>query len=96
LSEIHFPLDVKLKLTTLDLGYNDLVELPDSMDQLTCLRTLRLANNFLSVVPMRICCHESLNRLDVTSNPVRTPPLDVCERGVHAMKRFYVKAKTTP
>ena len=35
------------KLETLDLGYNDIVWLPNELDQLKSLRTLKVMNNFL-------------------------------------------------
>jgi Leucine-rich repeat (LRR) protein len=93
-SEIIIPINPKLlsKLETLDLGYNDIIHLPGELDQLKSLRTLKLMNNFLSIVPMRVC-DINLKILDVASNPVTTPPLDTCERGICSMKRYWAQIR---
>lgn len=76
------------KLETLNLGYNDLAYLPDDLDQLKALRTLKVMNNFLEKVPMRVCDMD-LRTIDVSSNPVIQPPIETCERGICGMKRYY-------
>jgi hypothetical protein len=76
------------KLETLNLGYNDLAYLPDDLDQLKALRTLKAMNNFLEKIPMRVCDME-LRTIDVSSNPVIQPPIETCERGICGMKRYY-------
>jgi hypothetical protein len=76
------------KLETLNLGYNDLAYLPDELDQLKALRTLKVMNNFLEKVPMRVCDMD-LRTIDVSSNPVIQPPIETCERGICGMKRYY-------
>ena len=76
------------KLETLNLGYNDLAFLPDDLDQLPSLKTLKVMNNFLEKVPMRVCDMD-LRHIDVSSNPVVQPPIETCERGICSMKRYY-------
>jgi hypothetical protein len=76
------------KLEILNLGYNDLAYLPDDLDQLKALRTLKVMNNFLEKVPMRVCDMD-LRTIDVSSNPVIQPPIETCERGICGMKRYY-------
>lgn len=76
------------KLETLNLGYNDLSYLPDDLDLLKSLRTLKVMNNFLEKVPMRVCDMD-LRMIDVSSNPVIQPPIETCERGISSMKRYY-------
>jgi GTPase SAR1 family protein len=76
------------KLETLNLGYNDLAFLPDDLDQLPALKTLKVMNNFLEKVPMRVCDMD-LRHIDVSSNPVVQPPIETCERGICSMKRYY-------
>ena len=76
------------KLETLNLGYNDLAFLPDELDQLTALKTLKVMNNYLEKVPMRVCDMD-LRVIDVSSNPVVQPPIETCERGICSMKRYY-------
>jgi Leucine-rich repeat (LRR) protein len=90
LVEIVIPSNPKVlsKLQILNVGYNDLTDLPDELDQLKALRVLKLMNNFLEKVPMRVCDME-LRQIDVSSNPVIQPPIETCERGICSMKRYY-------
>jgi hypothetical protein len=76
------------KLENLNLGYNDLAYLPDELDQLKSLKSLKLMNNFLEKVPMRVC-EMDLKTIDVSFNPVIQPPLETCERGIFSMRRYY-------
>lgn len=76
------------KLEVLNLGYNDLAYLPDELDQLRNLKSLKLMNNFLEKVPMRVC-EMDLKAIDVSFNPVIQPPLETCERGISSMRRYY-------
>ena len=89
-AEIIIPDNPKLlsKLEILDLGYNDLVWLPEDLDQLKALRVLKLMNNFLARVPMRVCDMD-LKTIDVSSNPVTEPPIETCERGICSMRRYW-------
>eukprot|EP00544_Gedaniella_sp_CCMP2646_P006684 CAMPEP_0202493774 /NCGR_PEP_ID=MMETSP1361-20130828/9983_1 /ASSEMBLY_ACC=CAM_ASM_000849 /TAXON_ID=210615 /ORGANISM="Staurosira complex sp., Strain CCMP2646" /LENGTH=513 /DNA_ID=CAMNT_0049124127 /DNA_START=69 /DNA_END=1610 /DNA_ORIENTATION=+ len=89
-SEIIVPQNTGLlsKLETLNLGYNDLAYLPDELDQLKALRTLKLMRNFLERIPMRVC-NMDIKDIDVSSNPLIQPPIETCERGMRSMKRYY-------
>jgi GTPase SAR1 family protein len=89
-SAIVVPHNPKLltKLETLNLGYNDLAYIPEELDRLKALRTLKVMNNFLEKIPMRVCDME-LKTIDVSSNPVIQPPIETCERGICSMKRYY-------
>jgi len=89
-AEIIIPDNPKLlsKLEHLNLGYNDLVWLPDDLDQLKALRVLKVMNNFLAKVPMRVCNME-LKTIDVSSNPITEPPIETCERGICSMRRYW-------
>jgi GTPase SAR1 family protein len=79
---------VLAKLETLNLGYNDLAYIPEELDRLKALRILKVMNNFLEKIPMRVCDME-LKSIDVSSNPVIQPPIETCERGIGSMKRYY-------
>jgi len=92
LSEIHLPSNAELllrNLKTLDLGLNDLVFLPDGLDRLPALRTLRAQNNYLYTIPAKICAMKSLKCIDVACNPVLEPPNETCDRGLYAMNRYW-------
>ena len=80
------------KLEILNLGYNDISYLPDELDQLRSLRVLKVRNNFLSKVPMRVCDMD-LKSIEVSSNPISVPPLETCERGIGSMKRYYQQVR---
>lgn len=81
------------KLQVLNIGYNDLTRLPEGLDQLKGLRILKVMNNFLEVIPGRIC-EMALRAIDVSSNPILQPPVETCERGLRAMKRYYRVQRT--
>lgn len=76
------------KLETLDLGYNELIYLPDELDQVKSLRHLKVVHNCLQTVSMRIC-EMDLKTIEVSSNPITEPPSDDCERGVCTMRRYW-------
>ncbi|GKY97822.1 hypothetical protein MPSEU_000740300 [Mayamaea pseudoterrestris] len=90
IAEIIIPANPKLlsKLEILNLGYNDLAFLPDDLDQITSLRTLKVMNNFLEKISSRVCDMD-IRTIDVSSNPVIQPPIETCERGICSMKRYY-------
>ena len=76
-------------LEYLSLAYNHISELPAGLTRLFSLKTLRLPNNYITHVPRDICKME-LSELDVTMNPIIQPPLADCERGIAAMRRYFV------
>ena len=85
------PSDILLlsKLEYLDVGYNQLTEIPNEWATLQSLKTLKCMNNLIEVVPAAICETDVLRVLDVSSNPLVQPPLETCERGLHSMRRYY-------
>lgn len=83
----HNP-QVLSKLDSLNVGYNDLAYLPEELDQLKALRTLKVQRNFLERIPMRVC-EMDIKVIDVSSNPIISPPIETCERGMCSMKRYY-------
>jgi hypothetical protein len=54
-SEINIPQKpgILSKLETLNLGYTDLVYLPEDLDHLKSFRVLKVLNNFVEKIPMR-------------------------------------------
>ena len=90
ISVIVVPHNPKLlaRLEILNLGYNDLAYLPEELDRLKTLKTLKVMNNFLERIPMRVC-NMDIKTIDVSSNPVIQPPIETCERGIGSMKRYY-------
>lgn len=80
------------KLEVLNLGYNDIAYLPDELDQIKSLRVLKVRNNVLTKIPVRICDMD-LRSIDVSANPISVPPLETCERGICSMKRYYQQVR---
>ena len=90
--KITLPQDVDkvlCNLVGLNLGYNELVQLPECLVHLRSLRTLQVFNNFLTTIPAYICEMPSLKVLELSSNPISQPTWECCERGIHAMKRYW-------
>ena len=90
--EIDLPRNVPPVLKSLEylsLAYNHISDLPRGLTSLSSLKTLRLPNNYITHVNKEIC-EMKLMELDVTSNPIIQPPLGDCERGIAAMRRYYV------
>jgi Leucine-rich repeat (LRR) protein len=93
------------KLVVLNVAYNDLVCLPETLFAFPRLESLIASHNFLAVIPQALVLsmssssspskqHEKsksprLRHLDVTSNPVTEPPVEVCEQGLHKMRQYY-------
>ena len=90
ITAIIIPHNPKLlsRLETLNLGYNDIADLPDELNKLKALRVLKVTNNFLEKVPMSVC-NMALKSIDVSNNPIIQPPIETCERGIGSMKRYY-------
>ena len=70
------------------MGYNQLTSIPAEIAKLPSLKTFKCMNNIIEIIPAAIC-EMDLRVLDVSSNPVVQPPLETCERGLHAMRRYY-------
>ena len=76
-------------LTTLDMGGNQLKELPAAIGSLTALTTLDVYNNQLTELPAAIGSLAALTTLDVGRNPLQLPPLAVAERGPAAIRAYF-------
>ncbi|WP_019988145.1 leucine-rich repeat domain-containing protein [Rudanella lutea] len=61
-------------LEVLDLGYNQLDYLPDTLGDLPNLRKLIVRNNLLSSVPASLSQLPKLELLDIRHNPIETLP----------------------
>ncbi|GMH86556.1 hypothetical protein TL16_g10584 [Triparma laevis f. inornata] len=77
------------RIENINLGYNNLSEFPLNLHILTELKYLSVNNNVLRSVSKEVVELQSLKKLDVDLNPISNPPLEVCARGLSAMRRFY-------
>jgi internalin A len=76
-------------LITLHLSGNGLMELPDSITRLQNLTTLNLSGNGLTELPDSITRLQNLTVIDLSGNPIETPPLEVVEKGVEAIRDYF-------
>lgn len=90
ITSIYLPPDsAALKsLQYLNLGFNNLCELPCILPKLEDLTEVIVGSNCLSCISKEIC-YMRLKVLDVTPNPLEKPPSQTCELGLEAMRRYY-------
>ncbi|KAJ1821286.1 cysteinyl-tRNA synthetase, partial [Coemansia sp. RSA 2598] len=73
----HAPFSRLVQLTTLMLRNNRLVELPESLAQLSSLRVLNVSNNNLPVFPKVVTRIKSLEELDISLNRIPAIPDEI-------------------
>ena len=61
-------------LQTLELAYCGLVEFPEALLSLSCLRKLRLSNNDIRLIPSDLSGMKSLEFIDLDSNYIQSIP----------------------
>ena len=76
-------------LTELDLSDNNLTEVPESIAKLQNLTELDLSDNNLTEAPESITRLQNLTELDLRDNPIETPPLEIVENGIEAIKDYF-------
>ncbi|NEP23180.1 COR domain-containing protein [Moorena sp. SIO3I6] len=77
------------KLTKLILGRNQLKKVPESLTKLTNLTQLDLAKNQLKKVPESLTKLTNLTQLDLSENPLETPPIEIAEDGIEAIRDYF-------
>jgi len=80
-------------LTRLNLSKNQLTNLPESITNLSNLTRLYLRRNQLKNLPESITKLSDLTRLDLSKNPLETPPLEVAEKGIAAIRDYFEQLK---
>ncbi len=78
-------------LAKLTLRRNQLTELPLEICQLTNLRELDLRRNRLTALPPEICRLPHLEKIELLDNPLTAPPLEIAERGLDAIRSYFVE-----
>lgn len=83
-------------LTSLDVGNNLFTAVPPVIYELTSLESLRLDNYFTTAnqneireLSPDILRLKNLFSIMVSGNPLVTPPIDIAEKGVESIKRFF-------
>jgi Leucine-rich repeat (LRR) protein len=80
-------------LTSLDLSSNQLTTIPDSITKLVNLTSLDLSSNQLTTIPDSITKLVNLTFLYLDNNPLENPPLEVCDRGIEAIREYFRQLK---
>jgi internalin A len=93
LTEIPESITKLTNLTKLYLRYNQLTEIPESIAKLTNLTTLNLRNNQLIEIPESITKLTNLTTLGLSGNPIKTPPLEIANKGIDAIKDYFRQIK---
>ncbi len=76
-------------LKTLLLSDNQLSELPETFGRLSSLRWLDVSNNYLKAVPNALLQLRELTTLVSHGNPLESPPPEVAEKGVDAIRNYF-------
>ncbi|KAH9299201.1 hypothetical protein KI387_030883, partial [Taxus chinensis] len=72
-------------------NFSDLVSVPDSIGELTNLVELDLSNNQIKELPYSFGSLQNLKKLNLEQNPLVTPPNEIVEKGVEAVKEYMAK-----
>jgi Leucine-rich repeat (LRR) protein/GTPase SAR1 family protein len=88
-------------LTMLQAGNNKFSAFPSVLYDLTSLRNLTLGNyghtderNEIKEIAPEILRLEGLKNLDLRDNPLVTPPLDIADKGIVEIKRYFRQLAT--
>ena len=84
-------------LQTLNLSHNSLKDLPDTLSNLSRLKTFDITYNpKLKKLPKSLAkCHAIEKFLVTDGNAVQYPSSDICQKGTEAIMKFLCKGKTT-
>ncbi|XP_078673421.1 uncharacterized protein LOC144912269 [Branchiostoma floridae x Branchiostoma belcheri] len=92
-----FPKELTLlhELEELDLGENDIDWLPVDLKYLSKLRVLLVDGNNIEALPNAILEMAGLAMITVKDNPLRQPPIDVCNEGLPMIYEYVTEMKRT-
>ena len=84
-------------LQTLNLSHNSLKDLPDTLSNLSRLKTFDITYNpKLKKLPKSLAkCHAIEKFLVTDGNAVQYPSSDICQKGTEAIMKFLCKGKTS-
>ncbi|KAI4335337.1 hypothetical protein L6164_013991 [Bauhinia variegata] len=79
---------INLEILNVSQNFQHLETLPYSVGLLLSLVELDVSYNKIRSLPNSIGCLKKLQKLSVEGNPLRSPPVDVLEQGLHAVKEY--------
>lgn len=79
---------INLEILNVSQNFQYLTKLPYSVGFLISLHELDVSYNKIMELPDSIGCLKKLQKLSVEGNPLISPPTDVVERGIHAVKQY--------
>ncbi len=95
LSELPMSFGELKSLNKLWLSNNKLSELPTSFGELKNLSVLVLEDNQLSELPMSFKELRNSFKLFVRGNPLETPPIEVAQKGIEAIRNYFEALEAT-
>nr|KYP52555.1 Protein lap1 [Cajanus cajan] len=82
---------INLEALNVSQNFQYLVALPYSIGLLLSLVELDVSYNKITSLPDSIGCLKKLQKLSLEGNPLASPPPDVVEQGLHAVKEYLVQ-----
>ncbi|KAK6941319.1 Leucine-rich repeat [Dillenia turbinata] len=79
---------INLQVLNISQNFRCLTSLPYSIGLLLSLTDLDVSYNKITSLPDSIGCLKKLQKLSVEGNPLISPPMDVVEQGLHAVKEY--------
>ncbi|KAL5699631.1 Plant intracellular Ras-group-related LRR protein 6 [Ranunculus cassubicifolius] len=79
---------INLEVLNISQNFQYLTTLPDSLGFLMSLKELDISYNKISVLPNSIGWLKNLEKLSVEGNPLISPPMDVMEQSLNAVKEY--------
>jgi len=93
ITEIPESITKLINLKGLYLHKNQLTEIPIQVIKLINLNRLNLNSNQLFEIPESITKLKNLEELHLDGNPLETPPLEICNKGIGAIRNYFEEVK---
>ncbi|KAL5712941.1 Plant intracellular Ras-group-related LRR protein 6 [Ranunculus cassubicifolius] len=87
---------IHLEILTVSQNFQYLMTLPYSIGLLISLVELDISYNKISMLPDSMGCLKKLQKLSVQGNPLVSPPIEVVEQGVGAVKEYLSDRMNSP
>lgn len=78
----------RLEVLNVSQNFHYLRSIPPSVGLLTSLLDLDVSYNYIAALPDSLACLGKLRKLQAEGNPLVSPPMDVVEQGVDAVRQY--------